>query len=171
MSSWKDHIAVMHLVKQELVKRDKDKLWPHHLPEVGATEEQLQAAEMALGFSLDSQYREFLLYADGWKGFIQTVDLFGSGQLTGSGVLDDAMALLDSVEPDVLECSGVAKEHLLPIAASSFDKDLFVIALQGSPAPGTVIWFAGEEIDRFQNFEDFFLAMIDYNREEVLALG
>lgn len=28
------------------------------------------------------------------------------------------------------------------------------------PSPGTIIWFAGEEI-----------AMTDYNREEVLALG
>ncbi len=171
MSSWKDHIAIMHLVKQELIKRDRDQLWPHHLPEVGATEEQLQAAEKALGFPLDPQYREFLMHADGWRGFLQTVDLFGTGQLTRSGVMDDAMELLDSIEPDVLKGSGFAKEDLLPIASTASDKDLFVIALQGSPSPGTVIWFAGEEIDRFESFEEYFLAMNDYNREEVMDLG
>ncbi|MFL2443764.1 SMI1/KNR4 family protein, partial [Bacillus thuringiensis serovar israelensis] len=36
--------------------------------------------------------------------------------------------------------------------------------------PGEIIWFAGEEIDRFENFDEYFLAMIDYNREEILAL-
>jgi cell wall assembly regulator SMI1 len=171
MSSWKDHIAIMHLVKQELLKRDKARLWPHHLPEVGATEEQLQAAEKALGFSLDPQYRDFLLHADGWKGVCQTVDLFGTGQLMRSGVMDHAMVLLNSIEPGVLESSGFLRDQLLPIAASASDRDLFVIALPHSPSPGMVIWFAGEEIDRFENFQEYFLAMIDYNREEVMNLG
>jgi hypothetical protein len=33
--------------------------------------------------------------------------------------------------------------------------------------PGVVIWFAGEEIDRFFDFDEFFLAMVEYNRREL----
>jgi len=33
-----------------------------------------------------------------------------------------------------------------------------------SHAPGTVIWLAGEEIDRYPTFTEYFLAMIEYNR-------
>ncbi|SEI94068.1 SMI1 / KNR4 family (SUKH-1) [Bhargavaea ginsengi] len=171
MSDWKDQIAVMHLVKQELMKRDKDRLWPHHLPEVGATEEQMQEAEKALGFPLDPQYYEFLMHADGWKGFLQTVDLLGTRELMGSPLMDEALALLGAIEPDVLDDSGFSREQLLPIAAGTHDRDLFVIALPDSPAPDTVIWFAGEEIERFESFEEYFLAMVDYNREEVEALS
>ncbi|MBL2434413.1 SMI1/KNR4 family protein, partial [Klebsiella pneumoniae] len=51
-----------------------------------------------------------------------------------------------------------------------FDKDLFVLCLPNSSRSGEIIWFAGEEIDRFKNFDEYFLAMVDYNREEILAL-
>lgn len=51
------------------------------------------------------------------------------------------------------------------------NKDVFVIIADINETDReAVIWFAGEEIDRFENFEEYFLAMIDYNREEVLAL-
>ncbi|MCW1929660.1 SMI1/KNR4 family protein [Bhargavaea beijingensis] len=170
MSSWKDKIATMCLVKQELMKRDKTQLWPHHLPEVGAEEDQLKEAETALGYSLDPLYRDFLLHVDGWKGFYQTVDLFGSEQLRGSDIMGYAVTLLNSIESEIINYSGFKKEQLLPIATSMADQDLFVITLPDSPSPGMVIWYAGEEIDRFENFEEYFLAMIDYNREEVFEL-
>jgi hypothetical protein len=36
-----------------------------------------------------------------------------------------------------------------------------------SAVPGVVIWFAGYEIERFANFDEYFLAMMDYNRREL----
>ncbi len=33
-----------------------------------------------------------------------------------------------------------------------------------SRSPGIVIWLAGEEIDRYPNFTEYFLAMIENNR-------
>lgn len=36
--------------------------------------------------------------------------------------------------------------------------------------PGVVIWFAGEEIDRFTSFKEYFLAMMDYNRLDLKDL-
>lgn len=78
-----------------------------------------------------------------------------------------ANTILDAIEDSVLESSGFLRDQLLPIAATSTDKDLFVITKPASPNPGIVIWFAGDEIDRFESFTEFFLAMIDYNREEL----
>lgn len=34
----------------------------------------------------------------------------------------------------------------------------------------TVVWLAGYEVDRFRSFEDFVLAMIEYNARELAAL-
>ncbi|NPC93238.1 SMI1/KNR4 family protein [Bacillus sp. WMMC1349] len=167
MRNWKENIATMVLVKQELMKHDVKNIWPHHFPEVGASEEQIRVIEDQLGHNLDSMFRRFLKHANGWKGFYQTVDLFGTEQLQESAIKDYAKTFLDD---DVLKESGVSRTQLLPIAITEFDKDLFVLCLPNSSTPGEVIWFAGEEIDRFKNFNEYFLAMIDYNREEVFEL-
>lgn len=73
--------------------------------------------------------------------------------------------MLYSIEDDVINSSGFKREELLSIAVSDSDKDMFVISNLKSNNPGIVIWFAGEEIERYISFDEFFLAMIDYNRE------
>jgi hypothetical protein len=35
---------------------------------------------------------------------------------------------------------------------------------------GAVFWIAGSLVDKFSDFENYFLSMIDYNREELKAL-
>ncbi|MFJ7637796.1 SMI1/KNR4 family protein [Peribacillus sp. NPDC097225] len=170
MNNWTEKITAMVIVKQEIMKQDVKQIWPHHFPEVATTEEQIAKLEMEIGFKLDSIYRDFLKYANGWKGFYQTVDLFGTEQLKKSKAMDYANSLLNSIEEDVIKESGFLRNQLLPIAATEYDKDLFVIGLPHSQYPGKVIWFAGEEIDRYENFNEYFLAMIDYNREEIVAL-
>ncbi|MEC2075840.1 SMI1/KNR4 family protein [Metabacillus fastidiosus] len=170
MSNWKDNITTMVLVKQELMKQDLEHIWPHNFPEVGANEEQILVVEKELGYNFDPMFRDFLKYANGWKGFYQTVNLFGTEQLKKSTVMDYAKTLLNAIDEDVLKESGFSTDELLPIAATESDKDLFVLCLPNSSTPGAIIWFAGEEIDRFKNFNEYFLAMIDYNREEILAL-
>lgn len=170
MSNWRENIATMVLVKQELMKQDVKHIWSHHLPEIGANEDSILAVEKELRLKLDSMYRDFLKYANGWKGFYQTVDLFGTEQLKGSTIMDYAKILLNAIDDDVLKESGFSRDQLFPIAVTESDKDLFVLCLPNSPKPGAVVWFAGEEIDRFENFNEYFLAMIDYNRDEVSAL-
>ncbi|MEL4105378.1 SMI1/KNR4 family protein [Oscillospiraceae bacterium WX1] len=164
---WRDRIVAMVYVKQELMKLDVDGIWPHHLPELAASEETLRKTEAHLGFRIDQDYREFLKMADGWKGYLQTVDLFGTEELSGSPTMQYAQSLLDFVEDGVIQSTGFSREELLPIAATKYDKDLFVMTRPTSHAPGTVIWFAGEEIDRYPNFTEYFLAMIEYNRQLV----
>ncbi|QWH38022.1 SMI1/KNR4 family protein [Bacillus mycoides] len=170
MINWKDKIATLVLVKQELMKQDVEQIWPHHFPEIGASEEYVYALEQELGYKLDLIYRDFLQHANGWKGFYQTVDLFSIEQLKKSAIMDHAQMLLTVIDDDVLKENGVLRQELLPIAVSELDKDLFVLCLPNSRRPGEIIWFAGEKIDRFENFEEYFLAIVDYNREEILAL-
>jgi SMI1-KNR4 cell-wall len=170
MMNWKDRIAALILVKQELMRQDVERIWPYHFPEVGATEKSLQDLEEELGYKLDFTYRSFLQHANGWKGFYQTVDLFGTEQLKDPTKNEYAERLLTAIDDLVLKGSCVIRSELLPIAATEYDKDLFVLCLPNSAKPGEILWFAGEEIDRFENFVEFFLAMTEYNREEILAL-
>lgn len=158
---------MMVYVKQALAEVDVTNLWPHHLPSVAATDEQIRAAEQHLGFALDARYTTFLRYANGWRGFIQTVDLFGTDDLSGSELMAYARSLLGFVEPEVLALSKLRRDDLLPIAATRHDKDLFVLVKPPAHDSGTVVWFAGTEIQRFDGFEEYFLSMVDYNRSQV----
>jgi hypothetical protein len=168
LKDWKDRIAVMFLVQNEVQRLDKLGIWQYYYPELAATEEQLAVTEAYLGHSIDKNYRDFLLCANGWKCFTQSVNLFGTGDLMGSDLMDYAMTMLGILDDEnVLEASGFTKEELLPIAATFDDRELHVMTRTTSQQPGLVIWFSGEEIDRFPNFEEYFLAMTDYNRLEI----
>jgi hypothetical protein len=66
MMNWKDRIAALILVKQELMRQDDvGGIWSHHFPEVRATEESLQDLEEELGYKLDFTYRSYLQHANG----------------------------------------------------------------------------------------------------------
>jgi hypothetical protein len=161
---WKERIVTMVYVKQELMKLDVEQIWPHHLPELAAKEETLKETEAYLGFRIDQDYREFLKMASGWKGFYHTVDLFGTQELSGNQLMQYAQSLLEAVEDEVIRSIGFSRKELLPIAVTRYDKDLFVMTRPNLDSLGNVIWIAGEEIDRYPNFTEYFLAMIEYNR-------
>lgn len=64
---------------------DHDEFSPLTLPEPGATEEQLCAAEARLGHPLDPHYREFLSVANGWDEYFISSSLLGTEDIgTGS---------------------------------------------------------------------------------------
>lgn len=170
MTDWKKRIVELVLVKQKLAELDAEGLWEHRLPAVAATEAKLRDVETHLGEALDPAYRAFLLRADGWPAFYQSVDLFGSGDLMGGDRFRHAVEMLSYVENAVLAAGQLRRDELLPIAASSVDLDLFVMTRRRATQPGSVIWLAGSEIDRFPSFDEYFLAMMDYNRLEVQHL-
>ena len=144
-------------------------VWPHHLPEVAADEAEVGDVERALGHPLDDRYRDFLRHANGWQGFFQAVDLFGTHDFVGGPRCQRALELLGTLEP-LKELCGLEARELLPIAVSRHDIDLFAIIRPGHPSAGAVLWFAGGVIDTFANFDDYFLAMIDYCRREAARL-
>ena len=88
----------------------------------------------------------------------------------GSSKFKKANALLDVIEETVLPSSGFSRNELLPIAATEVDIDVFALAKPNSKSPGVVVWFAGTAIDRFPNFDEYFLTMVDYNRNEIALL-
>ena len=163
MIDWKREIAVNHLVKQKIAKVQTVHSWEHPFPEVAASEQAVGSIEAQLGFKLDKDHRDFLRHANGWKSFYQAVDMFGVADLVGGPRHQRAMELLDSLE-ELEPLCGFAREHLLPIAVSNDDIDVFVISKPSANPHGAVLWLAGGLIDRFPSFSEWFLAMIDYNR-------
>lgn len=170
IQDWKNEIAAAWQVKQAIMEADKNRVWTYHLPNVAATEDQILSAEKQLGYQLDERYRSFLKFANGWEGFVQTIDLFGTEDLIAGQRKETGEFIFSCLEDSVLKKSGVRRDELLVIGATSRHSDLFVITLPNSLAPGTVIWFASEEIQRFSSFDEFFLAMVDYNRLDLNAL-
>lgn len=160
----------MGLIKQAIADADAKMIWEHRLPGVRASEEELATLEQSLGERLDPRYREFLSYAGGWPAFHQMIDLFGPRDLAGGERLANATRLLSYIEPIVFESSGLRRQDLLPIAASREDLDVFAIARRSAPEPGIVVWFAGTEIERYPNFDEYYLATMDYARQELEQL-
>lgn len=169
-TEWKSRVVELALVKQALRDADPEGLWPHHLPGVAASEAQLRAVEATLAGPLDPAHRAFLATADGWRGFFQTIDLFGTQDFLGGPRWARATELLGYLTDDVLAAAGFQRADVLPIAVSTVEIDLFVLGLPSSHTPGVVVWFAGAEVERFASFDEFFAAMVDYNRREVQEL-
>jgi len=167
---WKKEISVLVYVKQTLADLDVNHLWQHHLPEVAALDDEIRKVEEYIGFQLDKLYAEFLRHANGWRSFYQSVDLFGTSDLLGSEKMQYAKSMLDSIEDNAVNASGLKKEDLLPIGSTLTDLDIFFITKPSSENLGEIIWIAGQEIDRFPNFDAFYLAMVDYNRAEIKDL-
>ena len=167
INDWKQQIAIAWMIKQAMMELDVNHIYAYHLPEIAASPAELQEAENALGFCLNAGYKAFLQCANGWKRFLQNTDLFGTHDLASGPGHDVGQFNLGMLPDSVLKESGVLRNDLLPIAASNRDRDLCVMLGPNSSAPGTVIWFGGEEIDRFPSFDDYFLAMLEYNRIEL----
>ncbi|ENO16503.2 SMI1/KNR4 family protein [Marinobacter nanhaiticus D15-8W] len=122
-----------------------------------------------LGSRLDQAHRDFLAHVDGWRSFFQAVDVFGTKDLVAGTKHARAVVLLESLG-DTRPLCGAKSAELLPFAASSIDIDVFAIGRSESEQPGVVYWFAGGLVEQFPSFEEWFLAMNDYNREEYEAL-
>lgn len=162
---WEDEIAVAVLVRQALQEVDTTPLWQYDFPRVAATPTAVEKTEQALGFRLDEQYRQFLLRADGWEHFHQDVDLFGTPELLGGGHTPAAQEYLDSaVETGILASLGLDRDSVLPVGATDQQSDLFLLVRPPADRPGRVLWLAGEVIDEYPTFEEYFLAMVDYMR-------
>jgi hypothetical protein len=169
-SPWPARIAEMSALKREIAENDHAGLWTHHPPGSPATEDELRAAEQRLHEPFDDRYRSFLRHVAGWPSFFQSVDLFSPADVPDSPAYRLATETLTRIEPAAMAAARLTATELLPIAATTVDLDLFVIGRRTSSIPGAVVWFAGYEIERFDDFDAYFLAMIDYNRSELRAL-
>ena len=158
---WKIEIARIAYWKQVAADHDTKKALPWHLPRVGAKPKSILLAENAVGISFPQQFKEFLGYADGWQGFHVLTDLFGTNDfLEGRSKSVRQRPELASF----LEARDLSETEVVPIGASDFDLDVFLLFSNDSKMlPGGVLWFANEEVDRYGSFADFFSAMVNYN--------
>lgn len=162
MEDWKLNIVTLVYVRDQLMKADKEQVWEYYWPEVAATKNELRAIQKKLNINLSKEYQDFLLHANGWECFFQNIDLFGTSDFD-SNKMAYARELL-SVEMVYNEDLQEMKDYLFPIAVSRDDMDLFVMVLKKGDRFGEVIWLAGGEIDKYESFTEFFLAMIEYNK-------
>jgi hypothetical protein len=160
---WMKELVIARLVKQKVADADTQGLWEHPAPSPGAPEERIEAAADRIGVTFDDEHRAFLGHCDGWSGFWHSCDLFCTQDYVGSERFGRAMVLMETLEP-LHELCGYERDELLPIAVSRHDIDVFAIARSDSHLPGRVFWFAGQLIDQFPSFSEWFLAMVDYNR-------
>ena len=168
MIDWPSEIVTGVLVHQRLAELDTRGIWKYHLPEVAASEDEIAATEQKLGYQLDKGYRQFLRHANGWRSFIQDVNILGTTGLVGGAVMDAAMVQLDAIDPEIFTDNvGIAAVDVLPVAASTQQPDMFLLGLPWSNAPGVIIWFSAGLVERFPNFDEFYLSMLDYNRRRI----
>jgi len=158
---WELEISKLVVVKQAIAEADEKKLWPHHFPRVGATEQDVSKLKILVDKEIPQQFLAFLKYANGWPGFYQTVDLLGTDDFFNQEI--------NSYSTEILEQTVVAedvKHNLLPIAVTKYDIDLFCLSLK----TGEVYWYAGTEVEIFSDFNEYYLSMVDYNRRELSLL-
>jgi hypothetical protein len=171
INDWKTEIAVAWKVLQAVQDADREGLWSYHLPRVAASEQELRDIEGILGFGIDPMYRAFLSYANGWPDFHHSADLFGTNELRGGQLMGRAKEMLSAVDGAVWNRNRISPSDVLPLAASKHSIDVFAIVRPSCDSSGQVIWFAGEVVERFVNFDAFFLTMVDYNRLEIRRLA
>lgn len=152
-NTWPDLIGHLVLLKQQIDDLDPTGVRTYMLPRVAATEERLRETEALLGEPLDSGYRAFLGYADGWPEFsisvqlMGTADQLGAVRATADNYLDVTLAAA---------ATGWRRLELAPVAVASDDKDVIAVGRPGTQVAGRIVWFAGEEVERHANFKEWF---------------
>ncbi len=165
--TWSVLIGTLVQIKQTLAQVDGG-LWPYHYPEVKASEQLVDETERRLGVSLSPSYRGFLLHANGWKGFFQTVDLVGCEDLVAGRYRDYFDATYGALREEEWKALGLTRGSVLPFGVSLQNRDAFVFDLaRQHEGEFRIVWFAGEAVDEWTTFTEFFKSMIEYNRREV----
>lgn len=161
-------IAQMVEKKNLLSSLDKEGLYRCLPPNPPATEAEIAEAESRIGEPLAPEYRDFLKHAAGWSGIVHHVDLFGPSELGAGPLFEKGVERVGwMMEFEVLEAVGFKPDDLLPIAAPEDSIDVYTLVRRSSAHAGTVIWFRGDEIERYDDFHAYFKAMIGYNEAAI----
>jgi hypothetical protein len=162
---WPELIGFMAQIRMQLAQV-KPHVYPMTAPHVGAKLEQLAQAEQRLGHQLDPIHREFLTYANGWPEFFQDVQLLSAEELGQGSLWARGQKLLDTYfEDGPLSAQNFPlRTELQPIAVGTETIDIHVLWLTGPIVEGghPILWLAGEEIDRWANFPEYFRSIYAY---------
>jgi SMI1 / KNR4 family (SUKH-1) len=160
---WDKEISKLVYIKQQIAALDQAGLYPHHLPAAAATQIQVDECQKALGLTFDSEYVDFLLRANGWDGFLQSTDLFGTNDLLGSDRYWEAYSVLQVHDESYFAGVGATKRDIIPIGRSSTSYSVYGTISRSITGRSRFYWFYSAEIEPFASFSEFFGAMVDYN--------
>lgn len=169
--TWQDYLSWGQEINQERMEADWKGLWDYAPPNTGASEETLARTEAQLGFRLPKSYRDFLKVADGWPCFYQDMTAFSTSDLLGGELHEAGQIPLELEEcVEAMAADGVIAADHFPVAASLTQTDVALMGKPGTPAEGTVSWVRGEVIERYDDFLDYYLSMMEFNKLEITRL-
>lgn len=171
VSDWSALFAEMELVKRRLAVSDREGLWRHESRRPPAAPERIAEITEVTHCSIDPEYVDFLLHADGWPAILQDIDLFGTADFSTTAYAD-AEELVHVIQDEVEICRGEDFTRLIPIGASRTDIDILVMpCVKELNRRAPVIWLAGGEVEKYRTFSDFFRGMIVENQAEADSLS
>ena len=163
--TWPDYIGWGWMIVQARMEADWTGLWDYAVPHVHATEETVASTEAQLGFRLPESYRGFLLASNGWPCFYLDMTAFSTSDLLGGELHEAGQTQLELDECiEAMAAGGVIAADHFPVAASLESIDVALMGKPGTPAAGTVSWVRGEVIERYDDFLDYYLSMMELNK-------
>lgn len=168
---WQLEISTTLQIKKAIREIDGGKLFNFCPPNPGASWKNIRKAEECLRIRFPSDMREFYKTADGWAGFgVGNSDLFCVSDYAGSPRFRSAMEeTLWLHEEGAITSS--EDSLMIPICRSEETSDIFVMTVSVQGNLSTISWIAGEEVDRFGNFLEFFRAMQSYDERHLMILN
>ena len=169
--TWPDYIGWGAMINQARMEADWKGLWDYAIPHLHATEETVANTEAQLGFRLPESYRGFLLASNGWPCFYQDMTAFSTSDLLGGELHEAGQIPLELEEcVEAMAADGVIAADHFPVAASLTQTDVALMGKPSTPAEGTVSWVRGEVIERYDDFLDYYLSMMELNKIEITRL-
>ena len=163
--TWPDYIGWGWMVVQQRMEADWKGIWNYALPHVHATEETVTSTEAQLGFRLPESYRGFFLASSGWPYFYQNMTIFSTSDLLGGDLHKAGQTQLELEEcVEAMAAGGVIAADHFPVVAAREQIDVALMGRPGTPAEGTVSWVRGEVIERYDDFLDYYLSMMELNK-------
>ena len=162
MLNYRDAIGYLYSIRERIRAIDTKGLFEYYCPRVRTTADEIRTWENKNQLKLPDMYKSFLMTANGWKCVSQDKDLLSLEELTLSKN-NKHIEARDFCVNNLKNTGNI--DLLLPIAASDYTYDLYLLVLdEKCEYYGQVIWVAGEEVERYNNFDLFFLSLIEYNK-------
>ena len=153
------------MIVQQRMEADWTGLWDYAVPNPKASEETVARTEAQLGFRLPESYRGFLLASNGWPYFFQDMTIFSTSDLLGGDLHKAGQIQLELEEcVEAMAAGGVVAANHFRVVASQESIEIALMGRPGTPAEGTVSWVRGEVMQRYDDFLDYYLSMMELNK-------
>jgi hypothetical protein len=144
------------------------------IPNPGASEEAIQAAEKRLGLPLPPSYRDFLSHHDGWPRFFDGATLLGTAAIGTQRYDDLCRAVFEAAETPVPDIGPPLRERpprMIPFAVDAEATTLFAFDPHARSESGEcpVIAWINEVGVRSADFSEFLGLLVELSECELEA--